>query len=135
MNKIELPPVLTDNKSYLNVADWEVMRARTRFGKLPDGSLRRALEVQGHQMVLGIRTEIRKFCPKYAYAMPDGGLDFRTECRSGQALLGDEGQPTPLRRPGLCETCQFYGNWEYPERAVDVTQVTPVNSVSEASIE
>lgn len=117
-----LSDVLTNGSSYLvkigGTVDAIKLKAdhlKTRLGVLPpDNPLRQHLDHQTEilgsrhrSIVLALRKEISKYCPKYRFALPFGELDWTTDCRSGQ--VGEDGCTSPILRPDrACSRCCFF---------------------------
>lgn len=109
MADIVLPLVLTDEKtSELAAAVREISRARHAISsRMADTPLRRQMLLIINRLTVAVRIEVRRYCPAYKYAMPDEGMDWTTDCRSGQ-VLSNGTKLSEVMRPGLCETCMFY---------------------------
>ena len=109
---VKLPPILradVQDNWEMNSLLYDLEVQKIRFGRMQNQPLQNALMKAHHQQVFSVRTELRKWCPKYNhYLAPKGSnADFSVMCRSGQAI---EGKENPPRRPGLCEQCLFYAN-------------------------
>jgi len=109
---VKLPPILradVQDNWEMNSLLYDLEVQKIRFGRMQNQPLKTALMKSHHQQVFSVRTELRKWCPKYNHYLAQKGsdVDFSIMCRSGQTI---DGQNNPPRRPGLCEQCLFYAN-------------------------
>jgi len=125
ISAVHLPEALRSKSSHLVKIAGKVDSFSLLLRETPDGELKRSIEEQFHSMVLTIRRDVRKYCPKYRYFSGEGILDFNTDCASGQLEAGDLGTPPRPKRGNLCQECCFFmgiPEEDFPEMTIETSE-------------